>query len=187
MCAAERHANKFAARLSYALKNSFARPAAVARAFAASPDFAMIPDQAMELEPEQPGSTSGTASVPNGGPRRRVLLADDNEDALLSLSMLLQMEGHEVHTANNGGEALAAAERERPQIIILDIGMPEPNGYEVCRQLRKTPWGQQASIVAVTGWGQADDRQSTAEAGFDRHLVKPVDIQTILELVAARG
>ena len=83
--------------------------------------------------------------------------------------------GHETHTAHDGVEALDVAERVRPDAVLLDIGLPKLNGYEVCRRIREQPWADDLVIVALTGWGQDEDRQRSLEAGFDTHLVKPVD------------
>ena len=106
---------------------------------------------------------------------RRVLVADDNADALDSLALLLSMQGHEVHTARCGAEALAAAHRLHPDVAVLDIGMPDLNGYEVASQIRREPWGRDIMLIALTGWGQGDDRARAHAAGFDRHCTKPVD------------
>ncbi len=115
---------------------------------------------------------------------RRILVADDNVDAAATLSLLLGMMGHEVRTVSDGAEAVAAAETFGPHLILLDIGMPIVDGYEACRQLRKHPWGQDIPVVALTGWGQADDRQRSADAGFNQHLVKPVDRAELLRVLA---
>ncbi len=105
----------------------------------------------------------------------RVLVVDDNIDAAESLSMLLELEGAKVRQAHDGFEALAIAREFAADVIVLDIGMPGMDGYAVCRQLRAMPRGEDTRILAVTGWGQQEDRRKTREAGFDAHLVKPVD------------
>jgi CheY-like chemotaxis protein len=112
-----------------------------------------------------------------------VLVADDNADAADSMVVMLQLLGHEAVVARDGLEAVAVAERERPELVLLDIGMPGLNGYEVCRRLRALPWAASLRIVAVTGWGQDDDRAQSREAGFDEHLVKPVDPATLGEVL----
>ena len=117
------------------------------------------------------------------GARVRILVADDNRDNVETLALMLELQGHEVATAHDGIEALAAAERVRPQVAFLDLGMPEMNGYEVCRALRALPFGGDVCVVALTGWGQEDDRRRTREAGFDHHLVKPVDFTEIERLL----
>lgn len=117
--------------------------------------------------------------------QRRILVADDNNDALESLATLLQLSGHEVYTAANGAVALAAAEQHRPEVALLDIGMPQLDGYEVARRIRAQPWGQRITLVALTGWGQDSDRRRSQEAGFDSHLVKPLDLDKLTELLAA--
>ncbi|HVO47890.1 MAG TPA: response regulator, partial [Steroidobacteraceae bacterium] len=116
--------------------------------------------------------------------RRRILVADDNSDALESLAMLLELGGHEVYTASNGVLALESAERHQPDVALLDIGMPELDGYEVARRIRSQPWGRSITLVALTGWGQESDRRRSGEAGFDSHLVKPLDLEQLSRLLA---
>jgi len=116
--------------------------------------------------------------------KRRMLVVDDLKDSADSLAMLLRMLGHEVQTAYDGEEAIAAAERFRPEVVLLDIGMPRLNGLDACRHIRERPWGQAVFMVALTGWGQDDDRRRTSQAGFDAHIVKPVDPQVLMKLVA---
>lgn len=119
------------------------------------------------------------------GTSRRFLVADDLADSADSMATLLRALGHDVHVAYDGEEALALADRVQPEIILLDIGMPKMSGHEVCQQIRQRPWGTQASVVAITGWGQEADRLRTREAGFDHHLVKPVDVAALTSLLAA--
>jgi signal transduction histidine kinase/CheY-like chemotaxis protein len=114
---------------------------------------------------------------------RRVLVVDDNEDSAGSLALLLRLEGHLVKTAHDGETALAVAERFQPDAILLDLGMPRLNGYEVCERIRVQPWGQGILMVAQTGWGQAQDRARTLAAGFDAHLTKPIDPATVQEML----
>jgi CheY-like chemotaxis protein len=120
----------------------------------------------------------------------RILVVDDNQDAAASLATLLQITGHETFTAHDGPTALQAVKKHRPELVLLDIGLPTLNGYEVCRRIREQPWGNDMLLVALTGWGQAEDRRKSHEAGFDGHLVKPVDygaLVTLLDsLVAAK-
>jgi CheY-like chemotaxis protein len=127
-------------------------------------------------EETRPSRAAGAA------PPRRVAVVDDNEDSAEGLAILLRLEGHEVATAHDGLEAVALAERFRPDVVFLDIGLPGISGYEAARRIRALPGGQQMRLVALTGWGQQEDRRKSAEAGFDRHLVKPVDPE---ELVGA--
>ncbi len=115
---------------------------------------------------------------------RRILVVDDNHDAALSLSKLLRISGHETTTAHDAPSAMEAAEKIRPEVILLDLGLPGVNGYEVCRQMRQQPWGRDARIIAVTGWGQGEDRRKSREAGFDGHFVKPVDYEALTRLLA---
>jgi CheY-like chemotaxis protein len=116
-------------------------------------------------------------------PRRRVLVADDNVDSAASLSLLLRHTGHETHVAYDGSDALEAAERLRPEVALLDIGMPQLNGYEVARRIRQQAWGVQMTLVAVTGWGQDDDKRRAEDAGFDYHLTKPLDYATLRKIL----
>jgi CheY-like chemotaxis protein len=114
----------------------------------------------------------------------RFLVADDNRDAADSLALLLRTTGGEVHTAYDGQEAVEAATRLRPDVILLDIGMPRLNGHDACRRIRKEAWGKNVVLVAVTGWGQEEDRRKSNDAGFDGHLVKPVQYDALLSLLA---
>ena len=115
---------------------------------------------------------------------RCLLIADDNADAAESLAMLLRMEGHEVVVVSNGRDALHAVSAVRPSVVVLDIGMPDISGYEVARQLRQTEEGRSLTLIAVTGWGQERDKLRAREAGFDHHFTKPIDPNTLLELVS---
>ncbi len=118
---------------------------------------------------------------------RRVLVVDDSRDAAESLEMLLAFEGHEVFKAYDGSDAVKTAERVRPDVILMDIGLPIVNGYEACRRIRAQPWGAAIVMVAITGWGQEDDREQSRLAGFDLHLVKPFDHAELLHVVALAG
>src|SRR5262249_32651851 len=100
------------------------------------------------------------------------------------LSMMLALVGHDTRTAHDGLEALELAEAFRPEVILLDIGLPKLNGYDVCVRIREQPWGKDIFIMAVTGWGQTGDRHRSQEAGFDRHMVKPVDFVALEKLLA---
>jgi PAS domain S-box-containing protein len=143
----------------------------------ASPAQAAVPP-ARELEP---ASTAG---------RRRILVADDNEDAAASMAMMLELMGNDVQTANDGWQALQVAAVFRPDVILLDIGMPKLNGYEACRRIRQQSWSEKTILIALTGWGQDEDKRRAQEAGFSHHLVKPVDfaaLETLLRLPGAPG
>ena len=117
--------------------------------------------------------------------QRRILVVDDNEDAAEWLATVLSLNGHETHVAHDGLEAISVAERIRPDAVLLDIGLPRLDGYEVCRRIRAQSWGQDLLLVALTGWGQDEDRQKSKDAGFDAHLVKPVDDEVLLKLLAS--
>ena len=116
---------------------------------------------------------------------RRILVVDDNRDATEGLTLLLKTQGHVVRTAYDGVEAVEAAKAHRPEVVLLDVGLPLMNGYEVARAIRALPWGQQAELIALTGYGQAEDRRLAAEAGFDRHLVKPVQVAQLKAILAS--
>ena len=117
-------------------------------------------------------------------PPRRLLVVDDNVDAASSLAVLLGLHGQDVRTAFGGLEALRVAEEWQPDVAVLDIGMQDMNGYELCRRLRAQGWGRQILLIACTGWSQATDRELARSAGFDHHLVKPVDPEDILRLLS---
>ena len=115
----------------------------------------------------------------------RILVVDDNQDAADSLALMLALSGHETHAAYDGAAALELAERVVPDVVLLDIGMPELNGYEVAERLRRLPWGHRVVLIALTGWGQDEDRRRALAAGFDHHLTKPVDPQRLATLLEA--
>jgi signal transduction histidine kinase/DNA-binding response OmpR family regulator len=116
---------------------------------------------------------------------RRVLIADDNEDCAESLAMLLRLKGYDVRTVSDGPQAIQMASQFLPEAVLLDIGMPTLNGYDVARMMREEPWGKHLLMIAQTGWGQARDRQRSQEAGFDAHLTKPVDCAALMELLCS--
>ena len=124
-----------------------------------------------------------SVTVAAGAVHRRVLIADDNRDAADSLSLLLDLDGHDVRTVHDGAAALEEAERFRPEFVLLDIGMPALNGYEVAQRLRARAWARNAVLVAITGWGQEQDRRRSREAGFDHHLTKPIDPDVVARLL----
>jgi CheY-like chemotaxis protein len=118
-------------------------------------------------------------------PERRILIVDDNVDAADSLAMLLEITGNKTYMAHDGVEAVEAIAEHRPEVVLLDIGLPRLTGHEVCRQVRQQPWGKEIVMIALTGWGQEDDRRKSEEAGFNGHLVKPVDYDKLLELLSS--
>lgn len=131
------------------------------------------------LDPIQIESAPGIEATP----RRRILVVDDNRDSASSMSMMLKLLGNDVQTAHDGIDAVAAAERWQPDVILMDIGMPKLNGFEATRQIREQPWGKRIVIIALTGWGQDDDRAQSRSAGCDGHLVKPVNISDLRQLL----
>ena len=112
-----------------------------------------------------------------------MLIADDNRDAADSLAMLLRLEGHEVRVVHDGKQALAAFHDLNPEVALLDIGMPELDGYEVARQVRQGTLGRAVTLVAVTGWGQQSDKARALAAGFNHHFTKPVAPERLVELL----
>lgn len=131
-------------------------------------------------ESPEPATTSTTGGL-------KVLVVDDNQDNANALRVMLKCLGHEASTAYDGLAAITAAESLRPDVILLDLGMPKLDGYEVCRQIRNQPWGPQILIIAQTGWGQEQDRERTRVAGFDHHLVKPIPHAKLLALLRDRA
>ena len=111
--------------------------------------------------------------------RPRVLLVDDNADVARSLSRLVRALGHEPEVALSGDAALALGERFQPHLVVMDIGLPDRNGYDTAREIRARPWGQAVTLIALSGWSRAGDRQRALDAGFNHHLVKPVDVDVL--------
>jgi len=136
--------------------------------------------------PDAAAATSDQAPRTDGA-ARRILVADDLRDSADSLAALLRALGHQVHVAYDGEQALRLAQTLRPEVVLLDLGMPALNGFDVCRRIRAEPWGRAMRVIAQTGWGQEQDRQRTHAAGFDHHVVKPVDVAALDALVRASG
>jgi CheY-like chemotaxis protein len=128
----------------------------------------------------QPDPVKATATT-----GRRILVVDDNQDAATTLCMLLRLKKHEAQPRFGGRAAIEAAEKLRPEVIFLDIGMPDLDGYETCRLIRKQPWGKDMLLIALTGYGQDEDKRRSKDAGFNGHLVKPVDMANLTELLAS--
>jgi CheY-like chemotaxis protein len=136
----------------------------------------VTPERDIETQPATDNAQPATDSVV-AGPRKRhrILVADDNVDLAASMGLLLEMMGNEVRVTNDGMTAVVVETEFRPDIVFLDIGMAKLNGYETCRSIRGKQWGRIPIIVALTGWGQAEDKRRSREAGFDHHLVKPIE------------
>jgi signal transduction histidine kinase/CheY-like chemotaxis protein len=135
-------------------------------------------------------AASPTPAIANGEaplPGRRVLVADDNVDAAESLSLVLSLQGHQTRTAHDGEEALSLARDFRPEVMILDVAMPRLSGHDLARRIRAEEWGSQVLLIAASGWGHEEDKQRSREAGFDHHLVKPVESATLERLLRAAG
>jgi DNA-binding response OmpR family regulator len=128
-----------------------------------------------------------TSTTPAPAPAKqgfRILVVDDNHDSALSLAMMLSIMGHETRTAHDGESAVTSAESFLPEIVLLDIGLPKLNGYEVAERIRKQEWGASMFLIAVTGWGQDEDRQRSSEVGLNVHMVKPVEPAALERLFA---
>jgi CheY-like chemotaxis protein len=136
------------------------------------------------LDVDVPASKMQTQSRTDKGAKRKILVVDDNVDAVITITTLLKAWGHEVHGVYNGTSALDAVREFKPDIILLDIGLPGMSGYEVARSLRAEPQAHGIVLAALTGYGQESDRQRSFEAGFDYHLTKPPD-PTVLESLLA--
>jgi signal transduction histidine kinase/CheY-like chemotaxis protein len=141
-----------------------------------------LPVLQAQRQPTQERRASSPAETVN---HCRILVVDDNQDSVDSLAMLLQVLGHEVKTASDGETALAAAEEFRPDVAILDIGLPKVTGYDLARQIREKSWAKDTVLVALTGWGQEQHRKRSAESGFDHHLTKPVEFEVLQRILAA--
>ena len=140
-----------------------------------------LPTMKSPTKSTEPASSDAAPSAV--GPARTILVVDDNKDSATSMAMMLKLMGNEAWTAHDGFEAIAVAEERRPQVILMDVGMPKLNGYEATRRIREKPWGASVVIIALTGWGQPDDKSRSKEAGCDGHLVKPVnplDLEKVL-------
>ena len=118
------------------------------------------------------------------GAAHRILVVDDNKDSAESLSIFLRRSGHEVHTVYDGEKAMQALAAFHPEVVVLDIGLPGLSGFEVARRMRKEPGGNRLLLIAATGWGQAEHLSRSREAGFDHHMVKPIDVLALQQLLA---
>lgn len=118
---------------------------------------------------------------------RRILIVDDDPEIIMSLSTLLGMSGYTTYAARDGEEAIRMAEQVRPEVILLDLEMPKLDGFEVCRCIRQQAWGKEMVVLALTGWGHDEARAKTLEFGFDMHLVKPLDPETLFLVLASLG
>jgi CheY-like chemotaxis protein len=116
---------------------------------------------------------------------RRILIVEDNQDSALSLKMLLEVLGHVVDVVHDGEEAIASAAALRPNVILMDIGLPGLSGYDAARRIRSDCKGSPLVIIALTGWGQEEDRRRSADAGIDHHLVKPLDLAKLRQILAS--
>jgi CheY-like chemotaxis protein len=141
-----------------------------------------LPGPGEDALPERARTPS---AAPDEGERRRILIVDDNIDAANSLAALLSQGGHVVAAAHDGQSAVESVEESAPDVVLLDIGLPGMDGYEVARRIRQLPAGSGIRIFALTGWGQAHDKQRAADAGFDAHFTKPADTAELLARIAA--
>ena len=129
-------------------------------------------------------NTASSPTVKTTPHRFRILVVDDNHDSALSLAMMLSIMGHETRTAHDGESAVTTAESFLPEVVLLDIGLPKLNGYEVAQRIRENAWGKTMFLIAVTGWGQEEDRQRSSEVGLNVHMVKPVEPAALERLLA---
>jgi PAS domain S-box-containing protein len=141
-----------------------------------------LPRRTLHTATEEVATAAPTSPI-----RRRVLIADDNRDAADSLAMLLRMEGHEVSDVHDGRQAIARIDSFQPEVAVLDIGMPQLNGYEVARHVRRGPRGTLITLIAVTGWGQASDKARAAAAGFNHHFTKPIEPDAFTQMLRSNG
>ena len=142
---------------------------------------------ALDLKAAQPAAAGGEHAAPRSN--RRILVVDDNRDSADSLAMMLNIMGNEVRTAHDGLEAVDLAATFNPEVVLMDIGLPMLNGFDAARRMRDQPGGNGMVIVALTGWGQEEDRRRSQEAGFDHHIVKPVDpfaLEKLLDRLEAK-
>jgi len=137
----------------------------------------MLADKAM-ADVQRPTLTQPPAR------RFKILVVDDNHDSALSMAMMLSIMGHDTRTAHDGESAVATAESFLPDVVLLDIGLPKLNGYEVAQRIREKAWGASMYLIAVTGWGQDEDRQRSSEVGLNQHMVKPVEPAALEKLLA---
>jgi signal transduction histidine kinase len=145
-------------------------------------EFAVRLPVAADAAPPLPTAERDGPAAPDSP--LRVLIVDDNADGADSLAIILRIVGNDTRTAYDGQEGVELAEAFRPDVVLFDIGMPKLNGYEACRRVRERPWASSVVLIAVTGWGQEEDRQRSRDAGFDHHMVKPVDPNALMKLLA---
>jgi CheY-like chemotaxis protein len=139
---------------------------------------------ATETPPDPPAPLPSIAAVDSPTPQRRVLIVDDNVAAATLLSLVIKKIGNDVRIAHDGLEAVEVASRFRPDVVLMDLGMPRLDGYGAAERIRQEPWGQEMLLVALTGWGQDGHKERTRAAGFDHHLVKPADPSVIRQVLS---
>jgi CheY-like chemotaxis protein len=142
-------------------------------------DISMLADNTMADV-----NTATAPPVNTMQPHFRILVVDDNHDSAMSLAMMLSIMGHDTRTAHDGESAVTSAESFLPDVVLLDIGLPKLNGYEVAQRIRESAWGRSMFLIAVTGWGQEEDRQRSSEVGLNVHMVKPVEPAALERLLA---
>jgi CheY-like chemotaxis protein len=143
-------------------------------------------DSPREAEAPAPALASQQDVIDRHQSRQRLLLVDDNEDAVVMLARLLVHHGHDARACTSGADALAMGADFEPDTVILDLGMPGMDGFETAARLKQQPWGNSVFLIALTGWGRDDDVHRTRSAGFDQHLVKPLEIDRLIDLLAKR-
>ena len=143
----------------------------------------MVVRLSVVLSPDQDLKRVGDDDA-HRSPEYRILVVDDNKDSAKSLALLLKLRGHDTRTAHDGLEAVEVAKKFLPDVVLLDLGLPKLNGYDACRSIRAQPWGEGMVLIALTGWGQEEDKCRSKKAGFNFHLIKPVDLADLERLLA---
>jgi CheY-like chemotaxis protein len=147
-------------------------------------EFVLRLPLALEAKTQRPQNVADRQIATSPG-SCRILVVDDNQDSADSIAILLRTMGHEVHTAHDGLEAVDATAEFQPDMVLLDLGLPKLNGFDAARRIREQPGGRERVVIALTGWGQEEDRRRSKEAGFDHHLTKPIDFGVLRDLLAA--
>jgi CheY-like chemotaxis protein len=140
------------------------------------------PSAARDLTSHEEAGSDDTRQV---DVKRRILVVDDNQDTADSLALMLEALGHEARTAYDGARAIVVADEFRPDVILMDIGMPRFNGFQAAQRIRAQPWADRVVLIAITGWARDEDKRCSKEAGFDAHLTKPIDLELLFRLLSA--
>jgi CheY-like chemotaxis protein len=147
-------------------------------------EFRILLPKSLVVKHASDDPAASTEAAEHASPRR-ILIVDDNRDGAETMGMLLEMSGHEIYIAHNGADALKIVGSKRPHVGLLDIGLPDMSGYELAQRIRQAGDGERMILIAVTGWGQTDDKRQAKAAGFDHHLTKPIDPAQLEPLFSA--